>query len=123
MVTVSIDKQTVEDAKRELINQLKSKIKQACVEAVYRKQYGIETIEGYDCKDGDIDIDNDQVAFKLDFEVCFLMSMLINYGQHNPATLLKEDDVFSEFDYGLEEAEPVETSEAADGLPDIDFKN
>jgi len=124
MVNVSIDKQAVEDAKRELIKQLKSKINQACVEAVCREQYGIETIENYKCKDGDIVIDNDQVAFKLDFEVCFPMSVLINCGQDSPATLLKEDDVFSEFDDGLEEIEPVEIDEAVDEeFPDIDLKD
>ena len=81
MINVSIDTQTVEEAKREVINQLKPKINQACVEAVCREQYGIETITGYECKNGDIVIDNDHVAFKLDFEVRFPVSILINNGR------------------------------------------
>ena len=79
MINVTIDTQTVEEAKHEVINQLKLKINHACLEAVCREQYGIGTIEGYECKNGDIVIDNNQVAFKLDFEVRFPISILINY--------------------------------------------
>ena len=92
MINVSIDTQTVEEAKHEVINQLKSKINQACLEAVCREQYGIETIEGYECKNGDIVIDNDQVAFKLDFEVRFPISILINNGGDTSVTLSASDD-------------------------------
>ena len=125
MINVSIDTHTVEAVKRELINQLKSKINQACLEAVCREQYGIETVESYECKDGDIVIDNGQVAFKLDFEVHFLMSILINYDENTTTTVLpKEDEDFSEIDNGLEEIEPEEIDEVTDlELPEIELKD
>jgi len=125
MINVSIGKQVIEDAKGELINQLKSKINQACLEAVCREQYGIETVESYECKDGDIVIDNGQVAFKLDFEIHFLMSILINYDENTTKTVLpKEDEDFSEIDNGLEEIEAEEIDEAIDlELPEIELKD
>jgi hypothetical protein len=124
MINVSIDTHTVEEAKRVLINQLKSKINQDCVKAVCQEQYGIETIEGYECIDGEIVIDNDQVAFKLDFEVRFPMSMLINNGGNTATTLPEDDEVLSEFDNGLEEIEPEEINETIDEeLPEIDLKD
>ena len=123
MINVSIDKQTVEEAKREVINQLKPKINQACVEAVCREQYGIETITGYECKDGDIVIDNENVAFKLDFEVRFPVSILINNGGNGSASPSEVDELLSEFDAGLEEIEPEEFTDKIDEeLPDIDLK-
>ena len=124
MINVSIDTQTVEEAKREVINQLKPKINQACVESVCREQYGIETITGYECKDGDIVIDNENVAFKLDFEVRFPVSILINNGGNGSASQSEADELLSEFDAGLEEIEPEEFTDKIDEeLPDIDLKD
>lgn len=124
MINASIGTQTVEEAKREVINQLKSKINQACLEAVCREQYGIETIAGYECKNGDIVIDNDHVAFKLDFEVRFPVSILINNDGNTTTTLTEADDALLEFDKELEEIEPEEITEGIDEeLPDIDLKD
>ena len=124
MINVSLDTQTVEEAKREVINQLKSKINQACIEAVCREQYGIETITGYECKNGDIVIDHDNVAFKVDFEVRFPVSFLINNVGDTSSTLSGADSALSEFDKELEEIEPEEITEGIDEeLPDIDLKD
>ncbi len=125
MINVSIDTHTVEKVKRELINQLKSKINQTHVEKVCREQYGIKSIEGYKCIDGDIVIDNNQVAFKLDFEVRFPVSILIDNGGKNATTSSEEDDnILSELDNGLEEIEAQEINETMDEeLPDFDFKD
>ena len=124
MINVSIDITTVEAVKRELINQLKSKIKQAHIETVCREQYGINSIAGFDCLDGDLVIDNDQVAFKLDFEVRFPVLLLINTDGNNDTTS-SEDDVIllSKYDSSLELIEPDEIEEATDDeLPDIQFE-
>ena len=125
MINVSIDTHTVEGVKRELINQLKSKINQDHIEAVCREQYGIESIKGYECTDGDIIVDNDQVAFKLDFEVRFPVSILIDIGENNATKSSEEDDnILSEFDNDFEEIEPQAIDEITDEeLPDIDFKD
>ena len=128
MIKVSIDTHTVEEVKRDLINQLKSKINQAHVETVCREQYGIKSIEGYKYIDGDVVIHNNQVAFKLDFEVRFPVSILIDNVGNNSTTLSEEDDNgLSEFDNGLEEIEPQEIDETIDeelpDIPDIDLKD
>ena len=128
MINVSIDTHTVEKVKRELINQLKSKINQTHVEKVCREQYGIKSIEGYKYIDGDVVIHNNQVAFKLDFEVRFPVSILIDNVGNNSTTLSEEDDNgLSEFDNGLEEIEPQEIDETIDeelpDIPDIDLKD
>jgi hypothetical protein len=125
MINVSIDTHSVEEVKRELINKLKSKINQTHVETVCREQYGIESIEGYECIDGNIVIDKNQVAFKLDFEVRFPVSILIDNVGNNPTTLSEEDDnILSEFDDGIEVIESQEIDETIDEeLPDIDFKD
>ena len=128
MIDVSIDTQTVEEVKRELINKLKSKIQQTHIETVCREKYDIESIEGYECIDGDIVINNNQVAFKLDYEVRFPVSILINNGENNAAKSSEDDDdISSEFDndfQDFEEIEPQEIDEAIDEeLPDIEFNN
>jgi len=124
MINVSIDTHTVEEVKQELINKLKSKINQTHIETVCSEKYGIESIEDYECTDGDIVIDNNKVAFKLDYAVRFPVSILIDIGENN-ATPNSEDDVaiLSELDANVDEMEPEEIKEILDDeLPDIDFE-
>jgi len=124
MINISIDTTTVEGIKRELINQLQSKINLNHIETVCREQYGINSIAGYDCLDGDLVIDNDQVAFKLDFEVRFPVSLLINTGKNNDTTSAENDNIIlSKYDSSFELIEPEEIDEAVDDeLPDIQFE-
>ena len=128
MIDVSIDTQTVEEVKHELINKLKAKIKQTHIETVCREKYDIESIEGYECTDGEIVINNNQVAFKLDYEVRFPVSILINIGE-NSATKSSEDDdaISSEFDNDFKDFEEIGAQEIdetiEEELPDIDFKD
>ena len=125
MINVSIDKNTVKEAKRELINQLKSKINQSDIETICREQYGIESIESCECINGDIIIDNNQVAYKLDFEVRFSLSILISNGENNAIALSHKDvSMLSEFGNGLEDLELRESNETKDEeLPDIEFED
>jgi hypothetical protein len=125
MINVSIDTRTVKEAKRELINQLKSKINQSDIETVCREKYGIELIEACECVDGDIIIDNNQVAYKLDFKVRFPLSILINNGENNVIALSDKDiGILSEFDNSREKIEPQEIDDTLDDeLPDIEFEH
>ena len=125
MINVSIDTNTVKEVKRELINQLKSKINQTEIESVCREQYGIESIEACECVDGDIVIDNNQVAYKLDFEVRFPLSILINNGENNAIALSDKDvSLLSEFDNDREEIETQKIDGILDDeLPDIEFED
>ena len=64
------------------------------------------------------------MAFKLDFEVHFPISILINNGGDTSTTLSEADELLSEFDTELEEIEPEEIAEGIDEeLPDIDLKD
>ncbi|MGD8993215.1 MAG: hypothetical protein PVI00_17285 [Desulfobacterales bacterium] len=123
MINVSLDSHTVEDAKRGLINQLKLKLDHTDIETVCREQYGIKSIKGYEYKDGDIVIDNNQVAFKLDFEVRFPISILVNDGGDDAISLSEKDvGILSGFNNDLDGTEPQETQETMDDeLPDIEF--
>jgi hypothetical protein len=125
MINVSIDTQTVEEVKRELINKLKSKIQQTHIETVCREKYDIESIEGYECTDGDLVIENNQVVFKLDYEVRFPVSILINIGENNDTKSSEDDDdILSDLDTNIDDIEPEEIDEVLDEeLPDIDFKD
>ena len=64
-------------------------------------------------------------AYKLDFEVRFPLSILINNGE-NSAIALSDNDVsmLSEFDNNLEKVEPQEIDDTLeDELIDIEFED
>ena len=125
MINFSMDTHTVKEARRELINQLKSKINRTDIESVCREQYGIKSIESCECVEGDIIIDNNKVAYKLDFEVRFPLTILINNGENNAIALSDKDvSILSEFDNSLEKIEPQEIDDTLDDeLPDIEFED
>ena len=79
------------------------------------REIRIKSIEGYECIDGDLVIDKDQVAFKLDFEVCFPVSILINAEGNTAITSSEEDDnILSQYDSSLDLIEPEEINETMD---------
>jgi hypothetical protein len=78
MATITFGEHVIGDSIRELIEKIKSNIDLEQVRAVCKEQHGIETVENIDLKDGDIVTHRDQVAFKLDFEIRFVLPMLID---------------------------------------------
>ena len=104
MSTITVGTQVVEDAKRELIEKLKSNIDLDQVKAICKDQYGIEMIEGIDLNHGDIVSHNDQVAYKLDFDIRFSMSVLIDNEGNCISTSLKSNDEPSTPEERIEEA-------------------
>jgi hypothetical protein len=96
--------QVVEDAKRELIEKIKSNIDLDQVKAICREQYGIQMIEGLDLNHGDIVSYNDQVAYRLDFDIRFSMSVLLDNEGNCISTSLKSNDQPSTPEERIEEA-------------------
>jgi hypothetical protein len=92
MSTITIGTQVVAEAKRELIEKLKSNIDLDQVKAICREQYGIEMIEGIDLNHGDIVIHNAQVAYKLDFGIRFSISVLIDKEGNCISTSIKSNN-------------------------------
>ena len=104
MSTITVDTHVVENAKRELIEKLKSNIDLDQVKATCNEQYGIEMVEGIDLKNGDIVSHNNQVAYRLDFDIRFSMFMLIDNEGNCINTSLKKNDEPSTPDERIEEA-------------------
>jgi hypothetical protein len=111
MSTITVGTQVVEEAKRELIEKLRNNIDLDQVKAICREQCGIEMIEGIDLKHGDIVGRNDQVAYRLDFDIRFSMSVLIDNEGNCISTSLKSNDQPSTPEDRIEEA----GSQAAEG--------
>jgi hypothetical protein len=78
MGTVTIGQNVIQDGIRELIEKIISNIDLEQVKTICKKQHGIEMVENIDFKNGDIVAKNDQVAFKLDFEIRFVLPTLID---------------------------------------------
>lgn len=89
MNRVTVSAQVLEDAKHELIEKLKSNIDLDQVKSICREQYGLEAIEGLDIRNGDIVSHNDQVAFRLDFEIRTMMSVFIDKEGNCTSTSLR----------------------------------
>lgn len=78
MATITFGEHVIGDSIRELIEKIKSNIDLEQVRAVCREQHGIAAVENIDLKDGDIVTYRDQVAFKLDFEIRFVLPVMID---------------------------------------------
>jgi hypothetical protein len=104
MSTITVGTQVVEDAKRELIEKLKSNIDQDQVKAICSEQYGIEMIEGIDLNHGDIVSHNDQVAYRLNFDIRFSISVLIDNEGNYISTSIESNDQPSTPEDRIEEA-------------------
>lgn len=78
MTTITFGEHVINDSIRELIEKIKSNIDLEQVRAVCEEQHGIATVENIDLKDGDIVTYQDQIAFKLDFEIRFVLPVMID---------------------------------------------
>jgi len=98
MINVTIDHQVMKNALNEMIDHLKSKIDRNYIKTVCREQYGIETIDGVEHKDGNVVVIDDQVAVRLDFEVRFPMSVVITNGENSNSSVSEDNEEFLETD-------------------------
>ena len=76
--SIAIDQTMLEEALRGLIDRIKSNISDDQVKAIFKEQYGIEKIDRIDFESGNVVAKNEQVSFKLDFQVSCKMSLLID---------------------------------------------
>jgi hypothetical protein len=117
MIKISMDPKVMKSALSGLVDQLKSKIDLNYVKTACKEQYGIETLEGVEHKDGDVVVINDQVACRLDFEVRFPMSVFITNGENSNSTLSETNEESLE----LDDLELLESNgEAHTELPPIE---
>jgi uncharacterized protein YjbI with pentapeptide repeats len=73
-----VDHGLVEKAVREFFDKVKSDIRFDQVKTICKDQNGIESIDKIDFEYGEIVTHNDQVAFKLNFEISYNLSLLID---------------------------------------------
>ena len=103
MIKVSIDRQVMQSVMSGVADQIKSKIDLNQVKKLCKKQYGIETIGGIECKDANIVVIENQVACRLDLEVRFPMSILISTKENSNSTLPENNYIPEEFADSIEE--------------------
>ena len=117
MINVTIDHQVMKSALNGIVDQLKSKIDRDYIETVCKEQYGIETIDHVEHKDGDVVVVKDQVAVRLDFEIRFPMSVFFTNGENSNSSVSEKKEEFSE----LDDIELLESNEEeCTELPPID---
>jgi len=78
MQRLTVDLQTLENAKSELIEKIKSNINLDSIRELCKNNHGIETIREIDCTEGNIVSHNGSIAYQLDFEIRFPMMILID---------------------------------------------
>ena len=64
------------------ITSIKSTFNSNNIEKIFKDQYNLSWISGADCKEGDIVVVNEQIAFKLGFEVKVAFAILIDRSGH-----------------------------------------
>jgi len=97
-------------------DQIKSKINMNLLKEICKKRYGIETIKNFKHKNANIVVIENQVACKLDFEVCFPMSIFITTKENSNSTLEENDYIPEELDDIPEELDDM--PEELDALPE-----
>ncbi|MCP4686739.1 MAG: hypothetical protein GY859_01740 [Desulfobacterales bacterium] len=73
----------MENAKREMVEKIRSSIDMDRLREVFLEQYAVEVGDDIDYKSGDIVIHDDQVAVELEYEVLLSLSVLID-SEGNP---------------------------------------
>jgi uncharacterized protein YjbI with pentapeptide repeats len=68
----------IEEAILDLIENLKSNIQFDLIKAICKQQNLLDTIDKFDFKNGDIVTHDDQVAFKLDYNISYNLSLLLD---------------------------------------------
>lgn len=78
MTQVTISQDIVAAAKKELFEKLKANIDLDRIREICADLYGIKNIDALDFKDGDIVVHDRQVAYKMAFDICFTVPLLID---------------------------------------------
>jgi hypothetical protein len=119
MIRVSIDRQVMKSVMSGVADQIKSKIDLNRVKKICKKLYGIETIEGFEHKDANIVVIENQVGCKLDLEVRFSMSIFISTKENSDSSLPVNNNIPKELDDMSEELDIPEEEIDLSGFDDI----
>ena len=78
MATITFGEHVISDSIRELIEKIKSNIDLEQVRAVCKEQHGIDTKKVMEGKKGDIVSHRNNKKFKLDFDIRFVLPVMID---------------------------------------------
>lgn len=78
MYRVTIGMDVVENAKQDLIDKIKSNVDLDRVREICADIHNINDVDDIEFKNGDIVVYKGQVAYKLDYEVCFTLPVLLD---------------------------------------------
>ena len=104
MVRINVGEKAFKKAKHQVIEQIKSNLDSDYLRKLCLDKYGIKNLGSIEYKQGDIVMDCDEVAFKLDFEIRLPVSFLIS-GKENSNNSLTQSD-----------AEPIEVVDELDEM-------
>ena len=104
MVRINVGEKAFEKAKNQVIEQIKSNIDSDYLRKLCLDKYGIRNFGTIEYKQGDIVMDGDEAAFRLDFEIRLPVSFLIS-GKGNSTNSLTQSD-----------AEPIEVVDELDEM-------
>jgi hypothetical protein len=121
MIKISINRQAMQSVMDGVADQIKSKIDLNLLKEICKKRYKIETIKDFKHKNANIVVIENQVACKLEFEVCFPMSIFITTKENSNSNLQENDDIPEELDVIPEEFDY--TPEEIEEILEVDFDN
>jgi hypothetical protein len=78
MAKVTINSEVVASAKRELIQKITSHIDMDRIREICADLYSLQDIDNVEFVDGDIVVRNGQIAYRMEFSICFSMPILID---------------------------------------------
>ena len=109
------DYNVIKGGEQELIDAITADLDWGVIEDIFKKEHQLGIEENVEYKKGDIVVYNDQVAYKLEFDVTVILSVLLdregNYlsvtssGDLGQLKDTKEDDLFDETDKSKLESE------------------
>ena len=78
MAKVTISNDIVATAKKELFERIKANINLDRVREICAELYGVKGLHSLDFKNGDIVVHDGKIAYKIDFDVRFVVPLLID---------------------------------------------
>ncbi|MBU0986059.1 MAG: hypothetical protein KKH68_02305 [Proteobacteria bacterium] len=111
------DHEVIQSGEQELIDTITADLDWSVVEAVFRKEHKLNIEDNVEYKKGDIVIHNNQIAYKLEFDVQVVISVLLDRkGNYISASTsadsdeLTDDDDNTTLDATQKQAEKTENS-------------
>jgi len=81
----------MKNAVNSIIDQLASRIDVDQLHSICKERYGIENLNGIEHKGGDVVVISNKVVCRLDFEICFAVSVYMSSGGNIASEASTED--------------------------------